>query len=81
MPIKFKAIARKNPRDLTAPEKFYASVASSGHVDVDELSKRVAYASSTNRSDVYAVIMALLDIIPIELAEGNIVRLGKLVLS
>ncbi len=78
MSIKFKVTGRKNPQDRTVPEKYYASVVNSGHVDVDELSKRIAYSSSTNRSDVYAVLMALLDIIPMELAEGRIIKLGKL---
>ncbi len=78
MSIRIKAVGRKNPQQPENPAKYYASVVKKGYVDVDQLAKRVAYSSSTNRSDVYAVIMALLDVIPIELAEGNIVQLGKL---
>jgi len=78
MSIKINPVGRKNPQKPEDPAKYYASVVKKGYVDVDQLSKRIAYSSSTNRSDVYAVIMALVEVIPIELAAGNIVQLGKL---
>ena len=37
MAIKFKVLPRKNPRDLLAPQKFYAAAIADGDVDLDRL--------------------------------------------
>ena len=78
MSIKFKPIARKNLKAPNDPPKFYAIAESKGKTDIDALSKLVARESTVSRTDVYAVIMSLLDAVAYELNEGRSVMLGKL---
>jgi predicted histone-like DNA-binding protein len=75
--VRFKIIDRKNPLDLSAPPKYYASVKSSGHIDLQELALQIGEMSCINTLDTVAVIDALLKVIPRELAKGKIVDLGE----
>ncbi len=78
MAIKFKTQSRKNPQDLTAPEKFYAAAIADGDVDLDRLSELISYQCTVTESDCYAVLMALEHNIIGELKQGRIVKLGRL---
>lgn len=78
MSIKFKVITRKNPRDLTAPEKFYPSSVTGSILDLNELADLVGDGSTVRRNDVYAVLIGLVDVAQKQLALGNMVRLGDL---
>jgi predicted histone-like DNA-binding protein len=78
MPIKFKALPKRNPRDLEAAPMFYATSIISRKVDLDELSKAIARSSTVARADVYAVLLALIEEISDNLSNGNQVILGKL---
>lgn len=78
MAIKYKLVSKKNPRDLEAPSKFYASSVTTRKIDIDQLSENIARASTVARSDVYAVIVALIDEALHELANGSQISLGKL---
>ena len=46
MPIKFKTQSRKNPQDLTAPEKYYAAAVADGNVDLDRLAELISYSNA-----------------------------------
>jgi len=78
MSIKIKALARKNPQDLTAPPKFYAKVVNQGETSLDNISATIAQMSTVSKTDVYAVLIALTEVIPQQLEDGKIIRLGKL---
>lgn len=78
MSIKVKAMARKNPQDLTAAPKFYAQAVSQGEVTLDQISAYIAQMSTVSKTDVYAVLMGLTEVIPQQLEDGRIVRLGNL---
>jgi len=78
MAIKYKLVSKKNPRDLEAPSKFYASSVTTRKINIDQLSENIARASTVARSDVYAVIVALIDESLHELASGSLINLGKL---
>jgi predicted histone-like DNA-binding protein len=78
MPVKFKAVQRPNPKNPAEPAKFYASAVSSGKCDIDKLSRIISKNSTVSRTDVYAVIMGLLDAVTDELSDGNIIYMGKL---
>jgi len=78
MSIKVKAMARKNPQDLTAAPKFYAQVVSQGEVTLDQIAAYIAQMSTVSKTDVYAVLMGLTEVIPQQLEDGRIVRLGNL---
>ena len=58
--------------------KFYASAQSTGEVDIDQLTRRIEKISTVSGADIRAVLYALIDVAPEELADGNIVRLGDL---
>ncbi|WP_338408777.1 HU family DNA-binding protein [uncultured Flavobacterium sp.] len=78
MAIKFKTQSRKNPQDLTAPEKFYAAAIADGDVDLDRLAELISYQCTVTETDCYAVLMALEHNIIGELGQGRIVKLGRL---
>ncbi len=76
--IRVKSIPKKNPTEPEAAPRFYASVIRGAKVDLDGLAITVANRCSLRRADVHGVLIALMDIIPDELAEGKIVSLGKI---
>lgn len=78
MAIKFKVLPRKNPQDILAPEKFYAAAIADGDVDLDKLAELISYQCTVTESDCYAVLLSLEHNIISELAEGRIVKLGRL---
>ncbi|WP_396179689.1 HU family DNA-binding protein [Flavobacterium sp.] len=78
MPIKFKTLPRKNPQDMTAPEKFYAAAVSNGETDMEALAEMIAYQSTLTDTDCYAVLRSLEYNIINELKQGRIVKLGSL---
>ncbi|WP_269241213.1 HU family DNA-binding protein [Flavobacterium limnophilum] len=78
MAIKFKTQSRKNPQDVTAPEKFYAAAIADGNVDLDRLAELISYQCTVTETDCYAVLMALEHNIIGELGQGRIVKLGRL---
>jgi predicted histone-like DNA-binding protein len=78
MPIKFKTQSRKNPQDMTAPEKYYAAAVADGNVDLDRLAELISYQCTVTETDCYAVLLALEHNIIGELGQGRIVKLGRL---
>jgi predicted histone-like DNA-binding protein len=78
MSVIFKTVEHKNLQNPAAPAKHYAIVEPTGKTDIDGLSAIIAARSTASRPDVYLVIMALLDAINQELADGRSVHLGKL---
>ena len=76
MSANYSVVSKVNPRDLSAPRKFYPSYKSSGRVTLRQLSKKIAQISTVSTADTAAVIESLLELIPQELASGNIVELG-----
>jgi len=78
MSIKINVIERKNPRDLAAPVKFYASTQNQGSIGLEGLSKQIAMISTVSKADIYAVLISLTEIIPQSLEDGKIVKLGSL---
>lgn len=77
MSVKFRAVSRKNPQDLTAPEKFYANAIGDGETDLDVLAKAISIQCTVTEADCYAVLISLeLNIIS-ELEQGRIVKLGR----
>lgn len=78
MAIKFKAQARKNPRDINLPEKYYAAAIADGEVDMDMLAEQISYQCTVTESDCYAVLLSLERNIIDALKQGRIVKLGRL---
>lgn len=78
MSVKFKAVSRRNPQDLAAPEKFYARAIADGEVDLDTLAQMISDQNTVTETDCYAVLISLEKNIISEMAQGRIVKLGRL---
>ena len=78
MSVKYQVLPRKNPQDITAPEKFYAAAVADGDVNLDKLAELISYQCTVTESDCYAVLLSLEHNIISELGEGRIVKLGRL---
>jgi predicted histone-like DNA-binding protein len=78
MAIKFKVLPRRNPQDVTAPEKYYAAAIGDGETDLETLAEMISYQCSVTESDCYAVLLSLEHNIVKELGQGRIVKLGRL---
>ena len=76
MTVKYNVVARPNPQDREAPSHYYPSIQSSGRLTVRQLAQRMAEISTLSTIDTMAAIEAFLQVVPQELAEGNIVDLG-----
>ena len=77
MPVKYNIIQRGNPRDLSAPKKYYAVTQSVDEVTLEDLSKQIADISTVSSIDTLAVLESLLHVMPDHLLNGSLVRLGK----
>nr|AGU10133.1 hypothetical protein [uncultured organism] len=76
MPIEYSLAERGNPGDPKAPKKFYAAAKSTGETTTRALAKRISDTSTVSTIDVMAVLEGLFQVLPGELTEGRIVRLG-----
>ena len=75
--LNIKVVEKVNPRDLTAPRKFYGSVKLTETITLRELSKQISKETTLGIPDVLAVIEALLQDIPEHLIKGKKVKLNE----
>ena len=78
MSVKFKAVERVNPRDLTLPKKKYAILKSGDDVNFEELAEEISKVSSLNYGEVMDALGTLIVFIEIQLRHGRAVRLSTL---
>ena len=76
--VTYSVSPRINPRDKEAAPKYYGHVQASGDIDLREMSERIQQTCTVHKSDVFAVLVALEDVIAEALQNGEIVRLGEL---
>ena len=76
--VTYSVSPRINPRDKEAAPKYYSHVQANGDTDIREMSERIQQTCTVHKSDVYAVLVALEDVITDALKNGEIVRLGDL---
>ena len=76
--VTYSVSPRINPRDKDAAPKYYGHVQASGDIDLREMSERIQATCTVHKSDVFAVLVALEDVITDALKAGEIVRLGDL---
>ena len=76
--VTYSVSPRINPRDKEAPAKYYGHVQATGDINIREMSERIQQTCTVHKSDVYAVLVALEDVITDALRSGEIVRLGEL---
>jgi predicted histone-like DNA-binding protein len=76
MSVKFAAVARRDPIHPNVPSKFYPVVRITGHSNLRRIATRISKICSMSSADTLAILEALLDVIPEELAIGHTVSLG-----
>lgn len=77
MAVNYRAVAKKNPSNQTAPAKYYPQVKSTGDTTLRQLAKEISEISTVSTTDAMAVIEGFLAVVPRALANGKIVRLGE----
>ena len=76
--VTYSVSPRINPRDKEAAPKYYGQVQASGDISLREMAERIQSSCTVHKSDVFAVLVALEDVITDALKGGEIVRLGDL---
>ena len=76
--VTYSVVPRINPREKDEAPKYYAQAQARGDMNIREMSERIQAACTVNKADVYAVLVALEDVIAESLQNGEIVRLGEL---
>ena len=61
--VKYSVITRINPRDRETEPKFYAQVQTSGDVSMREMCERIEQSCTVTKADVYAVLVAMENVI------------------
>lgn len=78
MSVKYSVVARKNPRNLEAPKKYYAQAQAAGTLDFENMCSTIADRGTCIKGDVMAALEGVIHSMKQALAEGQIVRLGDL---
>ena len=76
--VTYSVVPRINPREKNDPPKFYAQAQARGDVNVREMAERIQSTCTVHKTDVYAVLVALEDVVKEAIQNGEIVRLGEL---
>ena len=76
--VTYSVSPRINPREKDEAPKYYAHVQASGDISLREMAERIQATCTVHKSDVFAVLVALEDVITEALKSGEIVRLGDL---
>ena len=76
--VTYSVSPRINPREKDEAPKYYAHVQASGDINIREMAERILQTCTVHKSDVFAVLVALEDVITEALRGGEIVRLGDL---
>ena len=76
--VTYSVVPRRNPSEKGTPPKFYAQAQARGDVSLREMAERIQTSCTVHKSDVYAVLVALEDVVAEAIQNGEIVRLGDL---
>ena len=76
--VTYSVVPRINPREKDEAPKYYAQAQARGDVNIREMAERIQSSCTVHKSDVYAVLVALEDVISEAIQNGEIVRLGEL---
>ena len=76
--VTYSVVPRIDPRQKTDPPKYYAQAQARGDVSVREMAERIQASCTVHKTDVYAVLVALEDVVKEAIQNGEIVRLGEL---
>ena len=76
--VTYSVVPRINPREKNDPPKYYAQAQARGDVNIREMAERIQSTCTVHKTDVYAVLVALEDVVKEAIQNGEIIRLGEL---
>ena len=76
--VTYSVSPRINPREKDEAPLYFAQVQANGEASIREMDERIQQTCTVHKSDVFAVLVALEDVITDALKGGEIVRLGDL---
>ena len=76
--VTYSVVPRRNPSEKGTPPKYYAQAQARGGVSLRDMAERIQSSCTVHKSDVYAVLVALEDVVADAIQNGEIVRLGDL---
>ena len=76
--VTYSVVPRTKPGEKNDAPKYYAQAQASGDVSIREMSERIQQTCTVTKADVYAVLVAMEDVIIDALKSGEIIRLGDL---
>lgn len=74
--INYKTVNKVNPQDIDAVQKFYGVKQAQETLTLRDFGKRISRESTVSMMDTMAVLEGLLQIIPDEIVNGKIIKLG-----
>ena len=76
--VTYSVVPRRSPSEKGTPPKYYAQAQARGDVSLRDMAERIQSTCTVHKSDVYAVLVALEDVVADAIQNGEIVRLGDL---
>ena len=76
--VTYSVVPRINPREKDEAPKYYAQAQARGDISLRDMAERIQATCTVHKSDVYAVLVALEDVVAEAIQNGEIVRLGDL---
>ena len=76
--VTYSVVPRRNPSEKGTPPKYYAQAQARGDVSLRDMAERIQSSCTVHKSDVYAVLVALKDVVADAIQNGEIVRLDDL---
>ena len=76
--VTYSVVPRINPREKDEAPKYYAQAQARGDINIRDMAERIQASCTVHKSDVYAVLVALEDVVAEAIQNGEIVRLGDL---
>ena len=76
--VTYSVVPRINPREKDEAPKYYAQAQARGDISIRDMAERIQSTCTVHKSDVYAVLVALEDVVAEAIQNGEIVRLGDL---
>ena len=76
--VTYSVVPRINPHEKDEAPKYYAQAQARGDISLRDMAERIQSTCTVHKSDVYAVLVALEDVVAEAIQNGEIVRLGEL---
>ena len=73
--VTYSVVPRTKPGEKNDPPRYYAQAQARGDINIREMAERIQGSCTVTKADVYAVLVALEDVISESIQKGEIVRL------